>query len=346
MILKDADFELFEQIISQYDKFVILPHYNPDPDAIAASYAMQYLLNKVFDKKSVIVYSGIIGRAENNVMVNILNIKMQNINDRDIPKDPIILLDTQPFSGNNPITGDDKPVIIIDHHMIISTSQQIPYADLRIDFGSTCSIVCQYYKHYKLKPTINIATAMYYGIQSDVIGEGRTAFDVDFDEMETLAKSISNEKLFKIINPKLPFDYYIHIQKGLQNCMLYGELMISTLGEVNNPDYIAEVADLLIRYDQGFYVLMIGLYNNTILLSFRSQRKKIDAGVTIKKIIGSYGSAGGHSSFAGGRITLEDEDDAPKIIKKMITKAIDIIYPDKTVSGIPFLSKTDYLPNL
>ena len=86
----------------------------------------------------------------------------------------------------------------------------------------------------------------------------------------------------------------------------------------------------------------MGTYKNIIQLSFRSQRKKINAGLLIKKIVGRFGTAGGHASSSGARIHINNEEDIPKINKKIITKALHIIQ-GKITSGVPLLSLGDYL---
>jgi nanoRNase/pAp phosphatase (c-di-AMP/oligoRNAs hydrolase) len=344
MIVKPDDFKTeFEQIINKYDEFAIIPHYNPDPDSLGSSFALNYLITKVFNKKSSIFFGGIIGRAENNMMIHILDIPVINLKeDENLPDLPIILMDTQPNTGNNPLLSEMLPIMIFDHHPIQKKSSQVPYADIRLNFGSTSTLIYRYFKEYNIKPTINVATALYYGIQTDVVGEGRTAFKIDFSSMERLSKNINREKLFAIEKPNLPFDYYIHIKKGLENTVIYDDFLISSLGEIENPDYIGEIADFLIRFDKANIVMVMGIYNNIIQLSFRSQDKKLDAGVMLKKIVGTLGNAGGHYSNSGGRIIIANADEIPKISKKIITKAIDLI-KGKITTGIPFLSLGDYM---
>ncbi|HPO49826.1 MAG TPA: DHH family phosphoesterase [Spirochaetota bacterium] len=344
MIIQPETFKQeFEKVVSEYDEFAIIPHYNPDPDSLGSAFGINYLLSKVFNKKSQIYFGGIIGRAENNMMIQTLDIPVIQLKDDEkLPELPIILMDTQPNTGNNPLKKNELPLIIFDHHPIQKKSLEVIYADIRLDYGSTCSLVYKYFKEYNVKPTINVATALYYGIETDVVGDGRTAFKIDFILMEELSKHINREKLYSIENPDLPFDYYLHIKKGLENSVIYDNFLISSLGDIKNPDYIGEIADYLIRCDKVNIVLVMGIYKDIIQLSFRSELKKIDAGVALKKIVGNMGTAGGHRSNSGGRILINDEKDIPKISKKIITRSLDLIL-GKTTSGIPFLSLGDYL---
>jgi len=344
MLVNNKNFKIhFEKIIHKYKEFAIMPHYNPDPDALGCSFGMYFLLNKVFNKKSNIYFSGIIGRAENNKMIQVLDIPIIKLKERQaVPDLPIILMDTQPGTGNNPLKSKKKLKMVFDHHQLNEKSKEVNYADIRLNYGSCSSLVYSYYEVYDVKPSVNVATALFYGIQSDVVGEGRTAYKIDFHYMEELSKYINREKLYSIENPKLPFDYYIHTNKGMENSVMYNDLLITSLGEIENPDYIGEIADFLIRFDKCYLALVIGVHNKFIQLSFRSQRKKIDAGLTLKKIVGRLGSAGGHQSNAGGRIFIQNPEEIPKINKKIITRTLHLLQ-GKITSGIPFLSLTDYL---
>lgn len=60
---------------------VILPHDNPDPDALASAAALQYILRELADKDSMIALGGIIGRAENRAMVKYTNISLTPVKD-------------------------------------------------------------------------------------------------------------------------------------------------------------------------------------------------------------------------------------------------------------------------
>ncbi len=342
-ILKEDAKVLFENIISKYSEFAIVPHYNPDPDSLGSSFGLYNLLSKVFEKKSTIYFSGIIGRAENIKMIQVLDIPIVQLNDNEpLPNLPIILMDTQPGTGNNPLHSRKNLKMVFDHHPLNINPEDIKYADIRESYGSSSTIIYDYYKLYNLKPIVNVATALFYGIQTDVVGEGRTGYKIDFDYMEELNEFISREKLFTIENPKLPFDYYIHTNKGMENSVIYDDFLITSLGEIENPDYIGEIADFLIRFDKCATVLVMGVHKNVIQLSFRSQKKKIDAGLTLKKIVGKMGQAGGHYTSAGGRIKFETPGDIPRINKFIITKALRLIQ-GKITSGIPFLSLGDYL---
>src|SRR5215467_2209825 len=56
------------QILDRPGPLLILPHDNPDPDAMASAAALKYLAHSLLDKPARIALGGIVGRAENRAM--------------------------------------------------------------------------------------------------------------------------------------------------------------------------------------------------------------------------------------------------------------------------------------
>src|SRR4029453_17240704 len=82
---------------------VILPHDNPDPDALASAGALQFIAKSLLGKEATIALGGYIGRAENRAMVRYLNIPLVPVADLPLcdPGTIIALVDTQPGRTNN-----------------------------------------------------------------------------------------------------------------------------------------------------------------------------------------------------------------------------------------------------
>ena len=60
--------------------------------------------------------------------------------------DYFILVDTQPGAGNIYETGQRLPDAVIDHHNLRALSTTIPFNDIRTHYGSTSTIIAEYYK--------------------------------------------------------------------------------------------------------------------------------------------------------------------------------------------------------
>ena len=63
---------------------LIVTHDHPDPDALAAAVALQHLILVKTGQEATIAFGGVIGRRENLVMVNELEIKAKAIDDLDL----------------------------------------------------------------------------------------------------------------------------------------------------------------------------------------------------------------------------------------------------------------------
>jgi len=78
--------ERLEQLaaaVGQAREILILPHTDPDPDAIASALALRYLLAARLGLEGQIVYKGIVGRAENKALVQYKGNLILSIRTRD-----------------------------------------------------------------------------------------------------------------------------------------------------------------------------------------------------------------------------------------------------------------------
>src|SRR5262249_40780665 len=89
---------------------VILPHDNPDPDALASAAALKYLVATLARKEAQIVLGGIVGRAENRAMLTYLNITLVPVGEVQFDRrTAVVLVDTQPGRSNNSLPEGIAP---------------------------------------------------------------------------------------------------------------------------------------------------------------------------------------------------------------------------------------------
>ena len=229
-------------------KVLIQTHNNPDPDTIAAAFALKNLLTATLKKRVTIAYMGVIGRAENKEFVKLCKIDMHYITKLNLARyDYLILVDTQPGAGNIYETGQRLPDAVIDHHNLRTISTTVPFNDIRTNYGSTSTIIAEYYKELGITPDINTATALYYGIKTDTFGAGRGNTQADMDMISYVFPNASFAKLNKIETPELPRYYFKTIRKAVGQAIIYNDLIFCDLEEVRNADLIAEISDYLLR---------------------------------------------------------------------------------------------------
>ena len=83
-------------------------------------------------------------------------------------------------------------------------------------------------------------------------------------------------------------------------------MIFAHLDEIETPEINAEIADILLRLQRISWVLVTGFYRNSLYMSLRTSQTKIQAHKIIQKIVDNKKNAGGHVTFAGGRIDLQN----------------------------------------
>ena len=150
---------------------LILPHNDPDPDAIASAVALRHLLMEALNVESTIAYQGIVGRAENRALLRYLGQPLRPLTDTDLAGEvPIALADTQPGAGNNALPAGSGAAFVIDHHTWREPTATAAYVDVRPEAGATSTILTEYLQEAGLEPEPPLATALFYGIKSDTRG--------------------------------------------------------------------------------------------------------------------------------------------------------------------------------
>jgi len=108
--------DLLFEAVGDAAAILILPHNDPDPDAIASAVALHWLLAERLGTKGEIIYKGIVGRAENRALLRYLGQPLRPLTDADLAGEtPVALVDTQPGAGNNAMPAGSEVTVVIDH---------------------------------------------------------------------------------------------------------------------------------------------------------------------------------------------------------------------------------------
>jgi nanoRNase/pAp phosphatase (c-di-AMP/oligoRNAs hydrolase) len=298
--------EKVDRVMSGGRRALILMHDNPDPDAIASSYAMQHLLRDCYQLVSDIAYGGLISRAENRAMVRILKIQIKKSRYIRWQKyDRIILLDTQPGAGNNSLPPGAACHLVIDHHprrrgLKSEIDVIVPHV------GATATIMTQWLQQRSIEISVSLATALSYAIRSETQDLGRETTEHDIQAYLSVFPKSSMRSLAHIAYPRLSDDYYETLSEALEKSRVYRNIMCIHMGDIPYPEIAAEMADLLLRRRGTSWCLCTGYYRTGLYLSLRASAPGADAGKVIKRCVPDRNMAGGHKSFAGGRVILED----------------------------------------
>jgi nanoRNase/pAp phosphatase (c-di-AMP/oligoRNAs hydrolase) len=293
------------QVLDRPGPLVILPHDNPDPDAMASAATLKYLVFSLLEKPAHIALGGIVGRAENRAMRTYLNIDLVPIGEVRFDGDTqIALVDTQPGRPNNSLPDGIVPHVVIDHHPAYADYPGVPFLDLREAYGATSTILTEYLRESRLDVDHKIATALFYGIAAETQDLGREATPADIEAAHFLYPHANKRRLAKIENARVPREYFRVFREAIDKAVLYADrAVISLLDDVQYPDMVAEVADFLLRLDQVEWSAAIGTFEGCLHCSIRTTERDVNAGEILQRVLGSK-LAGGHDQIAGGRIPV------------------------------------------
>jgi nanoRNase/pAp phosphatase (c-di-AMP/oligoRNAs hydrolase) len=316
---------------------LILPHNDPDPDAIASALALRHLLAERLGVEGHIVYKGIIGRAENKALVRYLGHPLRRLASADLRQSaPIALVDTQPGAGNNALPPKYTAAIVIDHHPWRDATAATGFADVRPDLGATSTILTKYLQAAEIEPTPPLATALFYGIKTDTMGLSRAASPADTAAYFYLQPRIDVKALVEIEHAQVPAGYFKSFNATLGAARVYDGIIIAHMGLMDYPDLAAEMTDLLSRLEKSQWVICMGVYKDTLILSVRTRSQEEGAEQLVRAMVGGDGTAGGHGTMAGGQVPLKGR--APEQVAQQLSqRALQALRVAPEVTGKPLI---------
>lgn len=332
-----AVLEALFDAVRRINSLLILPHNDPDPDAIASALALRCLLAERLDVEGRIVYRGIIGRAENKALVNYLNHPLYRLEGTDLQQSaPFVLVDTQPGAGNNSLPAACTPVIVVDHHPWREQTARAHFSDVRPEVGATSTIMTEYLQAAGIEPPTPLATALFYGIKTDTLGLVRGASQADAAAYFYLQPRVDVDALIEIERAQVPAEYFRRLSAALHSAKVFDQAVIAFIGSMTRPDMAAEMADLLLRLKGIQWVVCMGVYRRELILAVRTRRRRGGAGELARAIVGNSGASGGHGAMAGGQIPVRNES-SESLAAKLTARALGFLdIPPETV-GEPLI---------
>ncbi|GFE58771.1 bifunctional oligoribonuclease/PAP phosphatase NrnA [Geobacter sp. AOG1] len=286
-------------------KIVIVVHDNPDPDCLASAMALRHLFVMKLNREALITFSGMIGRSENLAMAKELQIPLTPLGITDLSEFQVIcMLDTQPGTGNNSLPSGTRVDIVIDHHPLRDATRQCRWVDVREEYGVTATILYEYLQVQDVPIGTKLATALFYAIKSETQDLGREANHPDREAYHRLFPLTNKRLLNTITHPKQPIEYFATVSAALTSTLICGNGLVSRLGSVAFPELVAEMADFMLRLEDIEMVLAMGMYNNEMIISMRSNRYDMNAGDVLRQLVAGFGAAGGHGMMAGGKVEI------------------------------------------
>ena len=304
----------------------VLTHDNPDPDAIASAAALSFLIEHAASLPATTAIGGIVGRAENRALMDELDMRFERVETLEIGHDSAVaLVDTQPRAGNNSLPGGRIATVVIDHHPERAESVAAEFADVRPEYGACCSILVEYLRAAKLEPDRRLATALFYGIQSETMDLGREVSEADVGASVYLYPRSDPQAISRIRHARVPRGLFKSIHDGLEHAWSAGGVVCVPLGRMDYPDLVAQLADWFLSVEGVDWVIAAGRHHDSLLLSLRSYDPDAHAGELVQDVVGDRGSAGGHGEMAGARIDVRhlSEEEYEDLVRSLFDDFCD-----------------------
>jgi len=291
----------FWEIFQKEDDVLLV--ISADPDALASAMAVKRLLR--YRVRSVVIgYPNEIRRLSNLAMVDLLKIQAERLHlvkVKDFSKK--VLLDSQPC--HLPAFENIPFDAVIDHHPI-TAGWEADYVDLRPDYGAVASMLIEYLRAANMKPSVALATALFYAIKVDTS---------NFEKRANLADAISFRYLFNIANHNLVRKIELselrpselnYFRTALTELKISKQRLYVHVGRVRNPDILVILADFFNHVHKVSWVFVSGIHGERLVVIFRCDGYKKNAGRLAEKTFAALGSAGGHREAARAEVPLKN----------------------------------------
>jgi len=323
--IRDNLRKLFD-LFSSKDR--ILVTIDADPDSMASAMALKRILWRRVHTVTIAHFNEI-RRFDNLTMTRLLKIpliKLNKIDSQNFSK--ILVVDGQPHHHES--FAKFKYDAVIDHHPVVMPVRA-PFVDIRPEYGATATIMTEYLRAAKIRPSKSLATALVYAIRADTHNFEVGALDVDVTAFQFLFRYANMHLLSRIEAAEMGLVELQHFQQALENRQIRKGKIYSYLGRVPSQDTLVLVADFFMKCHEVTWAVVFGIYRKNLVVVIRNDGLRKNAGLSASKAFGPFGNAGGHRAMARAEIPLVNLEDHFKEYSNAILSQFVIRQFEKSV---------------
>jgi len=324
--MNSADVAKVRELLSQSNNIVIIPHKNPDGDAIGSTLGLHHFLKSMKKTSQVIVpndYPKFLKWMPGHK--TILNFERQHSQSLEFLEkaDLIFTLDFNHLSRTGQmekwLEASKATMIMIDHHQQPDTYAKITYSDVSI--SSTCEMVYNVIEAFGEVDSITpeIASCLYTGIMTDT---GSFKFSSTTSRTHRVVAQLIDKGAHNMQIHQNVFDNNsparLHLLgTALNNLVIvpeYGTAFTTlTQKELDQFNFSKGDTEGFVNYGltlEGIVFAVIFIENQEegiIKISFRSI-----GNFSVNEFARKHFEGGGHTNAAGGRSTMTMEETVTK----------------------------------
>jgi len=292
--LTRARVQQYQRYFADADRVLILVHNDPDPDAMASGLALRNVLRRTKQTAIIGAIQGIT-RPENLRMAHLLDIVVEPVTVEMLKDfDRLAMVDVQPHYFAGLI---DRVDLVIDHHPEQAGYTAV-FKDIRVDYGSTCTILTEHLRAVDVSISERTATAMLYAIKSDTLFFNRQTNSVDIEAFSYLYPLANAALILKMEGAEITEERLAYVLKAHGSGSTRDQVFCAFLGATPREDLVPYVADFYLQLEHVKWTIVAGLVDETVVISVRNLGYSKHAGEFVRRCFGEIGSAGGHRAMA------------------------------------------------
>lgn len=336
--MRPEDIDGVKQLLASPKKIAIIPHRNPDGDAMGSTLGLYHFLKLKGHEPVVITpneFPDFLAWLPSSDTVKVFEKEPEAVTKILKAADIIFTLDFNVLSRTGDIMSPvleklNTTYIMIDHHQKPGDYALYTFSDT--SYGSTCEMVYHFIVGMGEKHLIDktIATCLYTGIVTDS-GSFRfpsttgTTHRVVADFIDL---GIDNAGIHSLLFDNNTYSRILILARALQNMKVLPEYKASytylTQDELNSLGHIKGDTEGIVNYGLGMKDIMFTAFftenkdEGIIKISFRSKD-----GFDVNQYAREHFSGGGHINAAGGKSTESLEATIQKFIATLAHTKID-----------------------
>ncbi|UCG11644.1 MAG: DHH family phosphoesterase, partial [Deltaproteobacteria bacterium] len=210
-----------------------------DPDALASALALKRLLWRKVQSVTIAHFNEV-KRFDNLTMIRLLKIPVERLGKVDGSSfSKFVLVDGQP--DHNEVFADFDYDVVIDHHPR-TISLRVPFLDIRPDYGAAATIMTEYLRAARIRPSKSLATALLFGIRVDTGNFESGVTEEDIKAFRYLFPYANMNLLRKIEMADMQTADLKYFRRAFESKEIIKGKIFSHLGQIESPDNLVLVA--------------------------------------------------------------------------------------------------------
>lgn len=324
--MKEQDILAIQQLLSTPRKIAIIPHRNPDGDAMGSTLGLYHFLLKNNHHPVVVSpneFPDFLAWMPGSETIKVYEKDKKNCSKILEESEIIFTLDFNALHRvgemENVLNTLKAPFVMIDHHQSPDDYATVTFSD--VAYGSTCEMLYHFISLLDKKVQIDktIGTCIYTGILTDS-GSFRfpkTTGTTHRIIADLIDLGVENSEIPALLYDNSSYDRLQLLGRALQNMKLFVDQKTTyttlTQEELNSFNYIKGDTEGIVNYGltiKGIVFTAIFIENadeKIIKISFRSQ-----GDFDVNLFAREHFNGGGHRNAAGGKSELSMEETKQK----------------------------------